>query len=764
MLRNIYVIVLAGLVSLLAACAADDLRDGVAAGAGEAGDELPVEFAFVLPDAAATRGIENPKTAFTNGDVIHIQGTFKTEYEGVEGESVRYGAMMFDGTRWSALEGSMLTWPTTSVSGKFLAYFISGSTGLLYEAETTPPNRSTQVYYLSQIKPDGSNREEDLSDPLVAEAEVDTYGYAVELRFKHICAYLSLEDLEPQVALEYWFTRDDDTPLYNAFQLELTSDKELKFHFLSEELADGDDAGNKRVYISAAAQDVERDGRHITIANFFLAPGDYYSFLLRYPAGASGSYEYLKYDYDNVPANVGGGENTPPVLEGGRTYTLNVTKSPGIAITLPPEADGWDETDEDYTVDAEEFMKSVTNGTEYRNEDDVLILEQTAVGTRLLHNVDFQFDDYMRRLPFEPNVNLGQEFDGNYHYIKNLGCPLFRQNFGVIRNLGIKRIEATFISDEVKTEGDLDMSRHGGLCMWNRDNGTIDNVRIADGAEITALVKTDADQETHNVGCIIGSNTGKITHVEMSGVFNITVEAYVGDGITDEVDATVIIGGFAGQNAGTGSISDVSAIDGDLKINITNKCYGNQGAFYVGGIAGQCSAYLTDIILPDVRIDCRESRGVTSYVGGMVGEVSSDNNNGVSGSVTACIVSGALHAGAVNPWGVLLSVSYAGGLAGALQNVPVTDCRASVSVHGTVEPVSGVTYATGGAFGRIRTSTDVGNIIAYGSALDGLTGIDGYVGNFAGIVPQGENWEDNYKDKNIIVRRFIDTEDIGTDK
>lgn len=733
MKRILYLCILSGLLPLLASCTDGELFGW---GDGDTNGELPVEFSCVLPDAPALRGVDNPKTSFSSGDMIHVQGNFVINIEGVESEVVRYGALRYNGKQWNAVEGSGLTWPNNAVSGEFHAYFVHESSGVLQPGQVMDP------YLLSNLT--------STTDPLEAfSASGISYGHAVRLKFNHICTHLTLTELEPMVANSYWFTLDsmfaDRTlTLNNAYRLSLDENNQMSLEFCSVQ----DKNYYNHVYISASAVRIEEDGKVITNASFFLEPGNYSAFMLRYPTVAPNSYEYLRYDYDKIPENDKGGKL--PVLEAGTPYVLNVTKSPGVTILTPPEAEGWDESDQYYDVDVEKFLRAVSDGDEYINDDNVKILEETATGTKLLHNVDFHYEEYSLFSDsngfFEPNVNLGQIFDGGLHYIRNLGSPLFRYNYGTIRDLGIKNVKATFISDE-KDDSGYDMSRQGSLCMWNQETGLIENVRISN-VEIMAKVKTDEDQETHNIGCVLGSNVGTMRAVRLSGDFTLTVTGYADESYTDAVDATVIIGGIVGQNAGSGRIFDVTSLDGDLKITVYNNCQGTQGAFYVGGIVGGCSSHIDGIILPEVIIDGTESKGVASYMGCMAGELSA----GANASLTSCVVSGTVRAGEVAPSGVITSVSYIGGIAGAVMNVPVADCRVAASVHGATIGVAGVTYATGGAFGRIRTAAaaDMENIIAYGSALEGPAQ---YIGNFVGLLPEEERWE-SYAGRSIIVRNF----------
>lgn len=758
--KKICLFVAAALLLVPGACSVGDLP--YAGRETECDGELPVEFDISLP---GTRAIENPKTKFTAGDVIHVEATFDAVYDGKHKDVYRYGALVLTEGRWVPVSGSGLTWPNTAERGTFRAYFISGSTGLLYIPGSSEGSSATRTYHLSDITPDGSNSDQaqSWSDPLEAKSEVVEYGYAVRLDFKHICAYLTLKELEPMVSDEYWLTREDGEPFNNAFSLSLNEDNTLEFKFFAESDPSYTVDGEPLVYISGKSRNIEEAGRTITVADYFLAPGDYSTFVLRYPTVAPASLSYMRYDYAKIPEGVGSGENIKPVLEAGHTYVLNVTKSPGTTVTMPPDGEGWDESDDYVKVDPKEFLEHVQNGTAYGTEYGE-ILEQTPNGTRLRRNVDFggKFDYWDT---FVPELPAGRTFDGDCHYIKQVGGPLFHYNHGTIKNLGIKGLTAEFVTYEDDDEA-KDMSRLGGLCMWNRTTGIIENIRMS-AVSMTAKLKTadEEGQETHNIGCVAGSNSGRISQVALSGKLHLTVQNHE----ADAMDATAIIGGVVGQNAGTGRIEDVTSLDGDLEILVENKCTGTQGAFYVGGIAGYSSAYIDGVILPDVTVDGRESEGVVSFMGCMVGELTvSDSETESNAGMTSCIVSGKVLGGKVRPSGYLTSVSYIGGLAGALMRVPVIGCRAAVSISGAeqADAVEGVLYATGGAFGRIRTSTQVENIIAYGSRLagprsDDAAGVKGYIGNFAGIIPAAETWDDSYSGHNIVVRVFGTEENVG---
>ncbi|MCH5319334.1 MAG: hypothetical protein J1E38_06455 [Paramuribaculum sp.] len=751
-------------------------------------NELPLEFNFFLPSDAGSRAFsedDNVKTKFNQGDVIHVLGTFETQNlqeDGtyLPGETItRYGALMYNGLMWTAVSGSNLTWPTNATNGEFKAYYISESNGVLTGANPT------ETYKLADLTPS--------SDPLVAVSAPNIpYGYGIRMEFSHICTYLSLVDLEPMVAENYWFTTDNVkesaegnvVTFNNAFRISLSgldnpTGPDLNFEFC----AIGDSQYQDLVYISAntiQTEGVDESGNPIVTAqaNYFLEPGFYESFVLYYPAGVGSTYRYLEYNYNNIPAESGGVgiTNNPPDLKANQTYTLTITKSPGITVNTPPQAGGWDESDTSYDVDVEEFLKAIYDQNNYFYDDgneSVQILEKTPNGTKLLHNVNFNYYDYsnFEDQTFRANNMEGSVFDGDYHYISNLGSPLFRFNYGTIQNLGVKGANISLVSYEESNEND-DMSRNGALCMWNRSNATITNVRISD-VNLNVYVKTvDAGgQETHNIGGVIGSNTGVINGVSISGNFNITVGGLnastpvFGDGTSYPVNASVLIGGFLGQNAGEGEVYDVSPQEGSPVITITNNCVGPLGAFSVGGVVGESQGYITGVIFPNVRVNATSSSGLSSYIGGIAGQlaVSTGSENAV---LNSCVVSGTVRAGLSQPaaGSALSSVSYIGGIAGTVLNVPILDCSVAVSVYGTTQPQANVIYGTGGAIGRIRQSSsyNIQSIIAYGTDLRYPSAAENnWYGNFAGIVPAGQSWDSNYSDKNIIVHIFSNMNYIG---
>ena len=742
--------------------------------------ELPVEFDLDWPGTANTRGFLDEtgtqvKTSFQNGDIIHILGVFETNalredgsYE--TGETTRYGALQYNGTtrNWTAVEGNQLTWPAIATKGSFKAYFVSGSTGVL--TTDTPQLEKT----LSEITP--------TTDPLQAETTEDIpYGHAVELKFSHICTWLALKDMQPMVSETYFFSSDgvkdpetkEPKQFNNAFRLTLGKDPNdvptLDFNFVQVPY------GQYGTVIAGKAQaDESADGQMNSVAtgyvSYFLEPGYYEKFSITYPSTQKETYPYMSYDFTSIPEKIGGKDNTEPNLEANTLYTLSVTKAPGVIITSPPSSEGWDESDRYFKVDVEEFLKSIRNGQSYR-ENGTDILESTPNGTKLLVNVDFNFKNYADFSPdFKPDVQTGSVFDGNLHYIQNLASPLFRYNYGTVKNIGITTVKIEATSQDQKELGDEAKNRHGALCMWNRENATIDNVRVKDVTMtihvVSELTSESGGSETHNLGCIVGSNTGTINDVALSGQFLLTIQPHEGN----DVNSSVLAGGVAGQCAANGKISNVSPLEGVPTLTIVNTCTGDFGSFSIGGIVGESSGIISGVILSNVSIDNTESVGVTSYIGGMAGLLTTSDVS--TSGLESCVVGGRIKAGVTKPYQRLTSGSYIGGIAGAVLKVPVKDCRSAISVYGSPKAHENVIYATGGGFGRIRTTDnekyDFQDLIAYGSVLSAPPSTAGnnlqnYVGNFAGLAPAGWknlSWKEEYV-KNTLVHTFGNIDDIG---
>lgn len=791
-------------VSLLASCKDEDIFNPDYE--VERQDNLPVEIKVILPEY--TRSVY-PKTTFSDGELIHVQGVFHMDDDTDE---IKYAAFRMEGGKWvqyGGNEGSInvqrFTWPNNAVDAEFTAYYVAETQSLL--SPTTDPS-SNPATLLSTMA--GQNNQPD-TDPLFAESgERVRYGHTIVLQFKHACAYLTVEEMAPGVDT-YWFTQrteegDAVSPDFkNAYKLWLNTDNTISFQFVQAE----DPNYENLVYVSGKSQSEWLDGKETASFGIFLAPGQYDNFVIGYP-GASSMVEYLNYRKKGPNQGPNGEPDPNPdnLMKANGVYTFNISRSAGLQITTPPGSQEWDE-DEDpiYEVDAEKFLYSICYPQDYEVEyhgQMVRVLEQIGNGTRLLKNVNMQWAEYNvfpksetnEQKWFVPDLGRGNTFDGGQHYIWNLGSPLFNTVNGTIKNLGITNVKFSvttqdqYIPEDYTPEGPtdpafFDLSRAGALCNYVQE-GTIQNIRVRSKLPIEATFDpstwtpesglpyyedifqmnvttfTERDQEAHSIGCVIGSSlNGVISDITIMCDMNLTVES---SPESTYFDPTLSIGGIIGQslnvlnNVGT----DNSVLYRAPQINITNKCSDTDGAYYLGGILGlHGGGTVNNVILPSINIEARSSSCFNSFIGGAAGSL---GNRSEGGELLNCSVSGSVYAGKSEMPGEFVATSYTGGLAGeCFESYTVNGCQSVVKVIG---PYNGgsyqnyigdgtVTYGVGGVFGIIQrvnnsgqTPESIGNIIGYGDQLQGPPSI----GNFAGIVPSGETWENDYAGRDITVK------------
>ncbi|MCH5226241.1 MAG: fimbrillin family protein [Muribaculaceae bacterium] len=736
-------------------------------------------------------GVPGAKISFTPGDVIHITAVYNTATQ--ENASTQYGAyeMGADG-KWTQI-GNYLMWPNEAVSASFSAYYIPGLTDVITDGATT------EAKLLSDITTyDPETLSYSTDDPLVAHSTGTVkYGHSINLRFSHLCTYLTITDLEAGISREFFLSVPDrgysaydseQTDFTNAYQISREGN-ELKFEFVALESQEF----NNNVFVSAYTRETNSSGADSgsgdsglsklnLIAGFFLPPGIYHDFLISYPGVAPRIYPYIEYNYIGSDYSID--EDYPetyPALKANYSYSLDITKSQGITITPPSTDEDWDNSP-GIGVNVPDFMDAVLSNSEYwwpsaDDPDAKKILEplENGTGVRLLENVDFEFKNDERN-PYGIDFSVGT-FEGGHHQIQNLSAPLFRQNNGNIRNLWLNtaRYKITASQSAVDTE---DHSRLGLICGFNRSDGDIVNVRVQD-VDLTYVVNTLSaeNQERNfafNLGILVGSNAGDLDDVELMGSYTLTIEDDPANLSQNTVDASVLsIGGLVGQMA-SGSLTNVSPAS-EFSMNIVNNCKGsgdlnNKRRYNVGGALGVCGYNIENIVLPNVNIDCTNSISLVSAIGGISGtlDVSADNPTASGLSIKGCIVSGSLKAGEIIA-NDIASQSYIGGLVGYVNTFNVFECRSTCNVQGTMKVVQPyivdggyepITYGTGGAFGRIsNTSSILEDIVAYGTSLEGAvtdnppTGFESYIGNFIGIAPAGVSWDTDYSSK-ATVRNF----------
>lgn len=717
-------------------------------GFGPAGE---VTFDIGIEGMGGTRSaVDESKTYFDVGELIHVRAEYECRLEDETFTRLQYGVLKYDGRgSWSPYGASYaLKWPDDAVGGSFEAYYINGSNGVL-------SGNNMQPKLLSDFRFDAI--------PLHGEMHNVRYGQAVKLQMRRVFSLLTLTDMKEGISDELWFTVPDNSdvsgkPLNNAFRLLFNPETyEMTQEFSRIASADyKDDNDMPLVFIKSKLTETETEEQGVqTEVNYLLQPGTYHKFDVLYPRGRTTYATYLTYGRDL--SLVEGAEEFRP---NGR-YTFSILKSLGVIVEETPE-DGWDDTEPTVIIDVEAFLRAANSGSDYfvkdpDTDEDVQILESTLDGTRLLRNVDFRnfYYDIFENGLFKPV--LGNTFDGGYHYIYNMGCPLFYENNGVIINLGIRNAKTgPIISSENKPVfgTTLDTSYNG--LITSRNYGTVSNVRV-DNAEMTVQIQTsDPDeptQEAHNASLLFGVNRGNVYDLALAGTLTLTVENAPGETVMPRVS----MGGVAGQNLGT--VYGLTYIDDDTfempVLTIYNNCRGDNGVYKVGGIVGNNTGNLMDIFIPQVIADASASSGLESYLGGMVGDNPSSNTG--APRIADCIVRGEVIAGKVTPVLNLTSLSYAGGVAGSMSiQADVLNSSVTVGVSGSPFTSTDVEYAEGGAFGILETSVgiyegSIQTLACYGSKLTG----SGYMGNFAGIVPQGFGQE-HYLDKGINVRRITD--------
>lgn len=708
---------------------------------------IPVEIFAEKVGYIGTRDVSSEsKKKFEIDDLLHIRAVFKCTLDDEEFTETQYGIVRYAGNGiWNALDGEhSLYWPDYSTSASFTAYYIYGSTGAL-SANFMPPTLLSSIEYGQ--------------DPLYDQYNDVAYGHAIRFEMQHILSHFTVSEMDSGVPEELWFTipesSSQDTQLNNAFYLsfnEETFEMEPVFQAIPSKNYQ-DSKGSNLVYISSNVVSYStKNGETMSRVGFFLQPGTYHQFALRYPSSRTEAPIFLSYTRDLA--------KIIEKFEPNGLYEFSILKSMGVVVDQTPD-DTWDSTEKIVKVNVEKFLRAANAGLDYWETDQetqqqIQILEQGPKGSRLLVNADFNFEEYTifgadRFIP-----NLSNTFDGNYHYIYNVACPIFYENTGIITNLGIRDARANnLISNELFPVDGINThntSYNGLLTAINR--GTVSNIRLVN-AEMTLKIQTsryEATREAHNAALLFGVNYGNVYDINLGDKLELTVKNNDGETIIPNVD----VGSITAQNFGTISgVTSLSDVDiSSPSITIRNQCKGENGVYIIGGISGNNTGEIYDVFIEKLTIDCTESSGVESHIGGMIGELSLSYTG--ASHTERCIVRGEVKAGTVKSLMNVTAYSYIGGIAGSINEQSfVTNCSATIGVTGSLNYDSQVSYGCGGAFGRIRkiegfTEGSIHTLSCFGSTLTGPKN----VGNFAGVAPEGYTWDDNYAGKEINVKQY----------
>ena len=327
-----------------------------------------------------------------------------------------------------------LTWPWNATEGTFTAYYVAGTNTAL----------SAEGGHHDGVL--GGDHE--LHDPLKAVAEHVPYGYAVNLKFEHLCTRLIILNTKNNYAEEYWLNRTAPS-ISNAFRLSYDPEgMGLEFAFTSDPENNGGAISTYKVFSEDAG--IEGNGGYVVL---FLEPGKYKGSELNY----SNNRPYLGFNVDALDQPT---ETETDGLVAGRSYILDINKVAGV-INRETEEDPWHNTEPPVTdFDIQDFLDAVHDGEEYGE-----LLRKDQAGNLILQkNLDFQGKEFNPR-----NVSNNITFDGNYHYIKNAVHSVFFLIEGNVRNLEIRD---THISDNLSEEA----YRSGALARTSR--GYVDNVRL----------------------------------------------------------------------------------------------------------------------------------------------------------------------------------------------------------------------------------------------------------------------------------------------
>ena len=755
-IRHIFCILI--LAAVFTGCREEDFQSDDYA----IGPDGEVMFYIDIDGLDGTRGaVDESKKNFTVGELLHVKAEYQIKGQNNETTTMReYGVIRYAGNgSWVAhTENLALRWPGNCTGGSFELYYINGSDGAL-SANEMPPTLLSD-YKLDQI-------------PMMGEVANARYGQAIRVQMKRLFSLLTLTDLKEGVSDELWFTlpseNDVDPEMYvelnNAFSLKFNPDPEtmsITRVFSQEASADyKDNDGNPLVYVKSRLYQTETADGTIAEQTFLLEPKVYRKFSLLYPRSRNTYSTYLNYTRDLKTET--GDEG---FVANGR-YKFSVLKSLGVIVEEEPE-EGWDKSDPFFILDVESFLRAMNAGSDYFEEDlnnpgeYVQILEKTEEGTRLLRNIDFNYAEYD---VFENGLYrpvLSGTFDGNYHYISHLGCPLLYTNNGVIINLGLKDCETKnpIVSTEnLERYGSRYDNSHNGF-IAGTNNGTVTNVRVSNARMNINILTSDPDepaQEAHDASLLFGVNRGNVYDIWLAGYLELTVDK---DSRSEYVPS-VTIGAVAGQNSQT--IYGIESIEEDgfetPEIMIYNNCKGENGVYRIGGLVGNNMGNLYNAFINRLTVDASLSMGLESYIGGLVGE--SPYSSSGAPTISGCIVRGEVIAGTINTLVNMNSYSYAGGVAGQI-NIQTNVLNNSVSVGVTGSPFTTdyVEYAEGGAFGSIITTTGavegtIRTLACYGSQLMGQAPI----GNFAGRTPAGFDWS-HYAGNDINIRKLVE-ENIG---
>ncbi len=706
------------MVCALSACTAEDDSESPSSGRSEG---LVVGFtAQYAADEFPTRATEG-KTNFEDGDVIHITAQFYVgeANQGIDGTpqgTPQYCAYRYVKGDWiSMMNNHEITWPYACDYGMFTAYYVSQADGPISDES----GASTSCM-LSDIAEVGTS---DNTVPLKAGPVPFNFGHTVNLTFTHLCARLSVTQLDASTVNEYWLTKPDDSGFHNAYRLKRSPQKGVEIEWQSLPTEGYEKYGT---YI-ARSQDTKVPDEYGRTVTFYLEPG----------ASFSGCKLGYRYNRNYLTLN----SEKLSKLESNHSYRLNITQDTGIVYDDPDDG-GWshpdDSTKAHKLINIPGFLTAAGKGDDFTDEDGTQILQQTGTGIILLKDLDFSGRDPLSDNDFPEthldalrNLITSVTFDGDFHYIYNAVRPIFNEIQGRLYNLGISNTKR-------KGEVHLGTPGYGGLSRSVIASGIISNVHISNLD--LELILPESATGVYSISCVTGNNYGTVSDIKVRGQININVAMKNPSG---KIQSEIYTGGIIGQNLGTLSGCSVFTTgDGDTTptcINISNSCASTL-SMSTGGIVGFSTNHIENVTLA-VKVDAGQSTASENYTGGMAGRLRRSTGETTRKDFKNISVEGSVKGGQ----GVATTgsgKSFTGGITGRLFNFYIDNCNSLCDVEGWNGDLSpNVRYATGGAFGCIATS-DVDELVFntnwYGNTLSGQANEpdkDCYLGTFSGIIP-----------------------------
>lgn len=701
--------IICGLIGLLSIYGCKSELD-VSPGNGEKQNGIPVKFTVEMPDdekAAPTKALTDKKE-FVEGDVIHVYAKF-TLVDGTSATNTetKYAALTLKNSEWVNMDKTDLDmdWPWNAVSAEFTAYFLKEWNGPFTDIGTfhTPVTLDRYQYELEDSGTKNTVTHD--PDPLKATTETVEYGNAVHLKFKHLCARLTIVGVDNEKNYELRFK---DNTLKNACTIKRgNKEKDDKTTLLFEFTTTAED--NTGVKISTPVYEIPVDNEDGTVETkkaitFHLAPGNYSTFKLTRPNG----YGYISLSNVDILKNLRAGDNKLISLE---ELQGNIT---------PDDADDdwwqWRDPDpitlEDFKV--QEFMNAIQDcNKDYTCQlgDEIVTLlkyEPSEKTMSLTKDVDFQFAPFI-----SVDLHDMSTFDGGKHIIQGVAHPLFQEIRGTIRNLEIREPKLSHGGSGVEHSERHDAD-YGILGHIAGTGANIHNVVLVNATLTIELHNKDAMEDdkndTYYVGALLGEakNGSQLTNISLMGQTTVTVSAE-----SEGVAYITCVGGVVGQCSGTLSNVDSGRIPGtgnnsgtDGIIRVINTCRGHSNR-YTGGIAGLLSNGSMDGCEIYAEVDVSEAIGTWNYAGGVAGCIRTQDDLAGKATIHGASIAGSVKGGKATEYEGVDSHSSTGGIVGHVKNASITDGMifSDVSIatdYGIGSTTQKTYYTVGGVIGSMQ--------------------------------------------------------------